>query len=198
MGTAKLALPFGPELMLQRIVRLLGEICRPIVVVAAPDQALPELPADVIIARDRREGRGPLEGLSAGLAALPANVEAAYVTGCDVPLLVPAFVARMFDLLGDHAAAVSVSGGFQHPLAAVYRRSLIEVVDALLATDRLRPPYLFDVVATRRVGEEELRDVDPRLDTLKNLNHPADYLAALAQAGFTAPADVLAKFSAGG
>ena len=41
MGTPKLALPFGPELMLQRIVRLLGEVCRPIVVVArrGPDAA---------------------------------------------------------------------------------------------------------------------------------------------------------------
>jgi molybdopterin-guanine dinucleotide biosynthesis protein A len=125
-------------------------------------------------------------------------VEAAYATGCDVPLLVPAFVARMFDLLGDHAAAVPVSGGFQHPLAAVYRRSLIEVVDALLATHRLRPSYLFDAVSTRRVAEEELRDVDPQLDTLKNLNHPADYLAALEQAGFTAPPDVPAKFGASG
>ena len=196
MGLAKLALPFGSELMLQRIVRLLGEVCRPIVVVAAPQQDLPELPVEVIIARDRREGRGPLEGLSAGLAALPADVEAAYATSCDVPLLVPAFVERMFDLLGDHAACVPVSGDYQHPLAAVYRASLVDVIEQLLASDRMRPAFLFDTVSTRRVDEQELLDVDPQLSTLENLNHPADYLAALAQAGFTAPDDVLAKFNA--
>ncbi len=193
MGLAKLALPFGPELMLERIVRLLGEVCRPIVVVAAPQQDLPELPAEVIIARDRREGRGPLEGLSAGLAALPADVEAAYATSCDVPLLVPAFVERMFDLLGDHAVCVPVSGGYQHPLAAVYRPSLVDVIEQLLASDRMRPAFLFDTVSTRRVDEQELIDVDPQLSTLENLNHPADYLAALAQAGFTATDDVLAE-----
>jgi molybdopterin-guanine dinucleotide biosynthesis protein A len=195
MGTAKLALPFGPELMLQRIARLLGEVCRPIVVVAAPGQELPRLPLDVVVVRDRREGRGPLEGLSAGLASLPEDVAAAYATSCDVPLLAPAFVRRMFELLGDHAAAVPVSGGFQHPLAAVYRRGLVDVVNELLAADRLRPAYLFDAVSTRRVSESELLDVDPQLDTLKNLNHPADYLAALAQAGFTAPDDVVARFA---
>ena len=195
MGTAKLALPFGPELMLQRIVRLLGEVCRPIVVVAAPEQELPPLPEHVIVTRDRREGRGPLEGLSAGLGALPDDVEAAYATSCDVPLLVPAFVERMFELLGDHAAAVPVSGGFQHPLAAVYRTSVLDVVEALLAADRMRPAFLFDTVSTRRVDQRELLDVDPALDTLKNLNHPADYLAALAQCGFTAPAEVLATLS---
>jgi molybdopterin-guanine dinucleotide biosynthesis protein A len=195
MGTAKLALPFGPELMLQRIVRLLAEVCRPIVIVAAPEQELPRLPADVLITRDRREGRGPLEGLSVGLAALPAEVVAAYATSCDVPLLVPAFVRRMFDLLGDHAAAVPASGGFQHPLAAVYRRDVVAWVDKLLAANSMRPAFLFDAVPTRRVEESELVDVDPRLDTLKNLNHPSDYLVALEQAGFAAPSEIMAQFA---
>jgi molybdopterin-guanine dinucleotide biosynthesis protein A len=197
MGLAKLTLPFGPETMLARIVRLLAEACDPIVVVAAPEQELPPLPASVIVARDRRKGRGPLEGLSAGLHALPADVEAAYVTGCDVPLLVPAFVRRMFELLGEQSCAVPVGGGFQHPLAAVYRRTLIDVVDALLAAERMRPAFLFDSVPTRRVSADELRDVDPALDTLQNLNRPDDYFAALKRAGFVAPPDVIAKLGGG-
>src|SRR3982750_1451674 len=50
MGYPKALLPFGPELMLQRMVRLLGEVVSPIVVVAAPEQELPELPPDVLLA----------------------------------------------------------------------------------------------------------------------------------------------------
>jgi molybdopterin-guanine dinucleotide biosynthesis protein A len=191
MGTAKLALPFGPELMIQRIARLLGEACRPIVVVAAAGQQLPALPASIKVARDSRPGRGPLEGLLAGLSALGAEADAAYATSCDVPFLVPAFVRRMFELLGDDAVAVPVSGGFTHPLSAVYRPTLVEVIETLLASGRLRPADLFNTVATRRVEEKELRDVDPRFDTLKNLNHPADYLAALDEAGFSATPAVL-------
>ena len=68
MGYSKAILPFGPELMLQRVVRLLSEVVSPIVVVAAPTQELPPFPSDVLIARDQREGRGPLEGLLAGLS----------------------------------------------------------------------------------------------------------------------------------
>jgi molybdopterin-guanine dinucleotide biosynthesis protein A len=192
MGTPKLQLPFGPELMLQRIVRLLAEVCHPIVIVAASDQHLPELPLDVIVVHDEHEGRGPLEGLLAGLRALPAEVDLAYATGCDVPLLAPGFVRRMFELMGDHSAAVPVSEGLLHPLAAVYRRSLIPVVEALLAAQRRRPSDVFDTVSTRRVEPDELADVDPALDTLKNVNHPADYLAALASVGLRAPDDVLA------
>jgi len=108
-----------------------------------------------------------------------------------VPFLSAAFVGRMFDLLGDHAIAVPKSGGYHHPLSAVYRRSVIPRIEQLLATDRMRPVYLFDAVPTRRVEEREMTDVDPGLDTLKNLNHPADYLAALEQAGFVAPPEIL-------
>src|SRR4051812_9886641 len=85
MGTSKALLPFGPETMLQRVVRILADVVSPIVVVAAIDQELPELPRDVLLTRDEQQGRGPLEGLRAGLKALPTHVDAAYVTSCDVP-----------------------------------------------------------------------------------------------------------------
>ena len=179
MGVPKATLPFGPETMLQRVVRLLGTVVSPIVVVAARDQLLPPLPDDVAVTRDERDARGPLEGLRAGLKALPESVEAAYVTSCDVPLLVPAFVARMIELLGDHDIAVMEVDGFPHPLSAVYRRRTLPHVESLLAGDRLRPVFLFDAVRTRRVQPSEMTVVDPELLTLRNLNTHEDYLAAL-------------------
>jgi molybdopterin-guanine dinucleotide biosynthesis protein A len=179
MGAPKAMLPFGPETMLQRVVRLLGTTVSPIVAVAAADQVLPALPADVIVARDEREARGPLEGLRAGLKALPESVDAAYVTSCDVPLLEPAFVAHMLALLGDHDIAVMEIDGFTHPLSAVYRRAVLPQVESLLAQDRLRPVFLFDAVRTRRVLPDEMRVVDPDLRTLRNLNTREDYEAAL-------------------
>jgi len=203
MGFPKPLLPFGPELMLPRVLRLLGQVATPIVVVAAPGQALPELPVGtpklaptIIMARDHRPGRGPLEGLAAGLHALPDEMDAVYVTACDVPLLEPRFVRRMFELLGDYSIAVPVSGGYQHSLAAVYRRSVLPEVERLLAADRLRPAFLFDSVPTRFVEAAELIDVDPDLDTLANLNHPAEYLSALAKAGFEPAPDVAAMLLA--
>jgi len=183
MGSPKAMLAFGAETMLQRVVRLLATVVSPIVVVAAPQQSLPGLPADVIVTRDEREGRGPLEGLRAGLKALPGTVETAYVTSCDVPLLVPAFVRQMIDLLGDHDIAVMEIDGFPHPLSAIYRRDTLSHVEALLAQDRLRPVFLFDAVRTRRVQPGEMAAVDPELLTLRNLNTREDYLDALSSAG---------------
>ena len=183
MGTPKASLLFGPELMLQRVARLLGQIVDPLAVVAAPHQELPPLPPQIQVVHDRREGRGPLEGLAAGLEALLGRADAAYATSCDVPLLVPQFVQRMFQRLGDHQVAVPVDGDFHHPLAAVYRTDVLPEIRGLLAADQLRPRFLFDRVRTCRVSVEELRQVDPDLQTLSNLNTPEDYQAALRRAG---------------
>ena len=184
MGVPKATLPFGPETMLQRVVRLLGTVVSPIVVVAAREQPLPPLPEDIAVTRDEREQRGPLEGLRAGLKALPNSVEVAYITSCDVPLLEPAFVKRMIELLGDHDIAVMEIDGFPHPLSAVYRRDTLPHVEALLEKDKLRPVFLFDAVRTRRVRPEEMLSADPQLRTLRNLNTREDYLAALSEAGY--------------
>jgi len=181
MGSSKALLPFGNETMLQRVVRILGQVVGPIVVVAAIDQELPALPRDIIVTRDEREGRGPLEGLRAGLRALPADVDTAYVTSCDVPLLVPGFVSQMLDLAAGYDIAVMEIDGFTHPLSAVYRRSTLAPVEDLLANDRLRPVFLFDAVKTRRVRPEEMT-ADPDLRTLRNLNTRADYEQALLEA----------------
>jgi molybdopterin-guanine dinucleotide biosynthesis protein A len=186
MGRDKATLPFGPELMLQRVVRLMSEVVEPanIVVVAAPEQPLPALPTDVAVAHDAREYRGPLEGLATGLRAIGSRIDAAYATGCDVPLLQPAFVEAMFAALGDFDIAVPREGQYQHPLAAVYRRGVLPKIEELLAADRLRPVFLFDEVRTREIDVETLRAADPELLTLKNLNRPEDYAATLISAGF--------------
>jgi molybdopterin-guanine dinucleotide biosynthesis protein A len=185
MGTSKAMLPFGPETMLQRVVRLSGTVVSPIVVVAANAQELPPLPNGTIVTHDEREKRGPLEGLRAGLKALPESIDAAYVTSCDVPLLATAFLTRMIELLGDNDIAVMEIDGFPHPLSAIYRRSVLPEAESLLAKDKLRPVFLFDAVKTRRVKPEEMREVDPNLRTLRNLNTREDYLAAIAEAGLT-------------
>lgn len=185
MGVPKATLPFGPETMLQRVVRLLATVVSPIVVVAAREQSLPDLPEGVTVTRDEREQRGPLEGLRAGLKALPNSAGIAYVTSCDVPLLVPGFVARMVELLGDHDIAVMEIDGFPHPLSAVYRRDTLPHIESLLAEDRLRPVFLFDAVRTRRVRPEEMVSVDREFRTLRNLNTRQDYLEALSAAGLS-------------
>jgi molybdopterin-guanine dinucleotide biosynthesis protein A len=182
MGTPKALLPFGPETMLQRVVRLLREVVSPVVVVGAEGQTLPKLDADVIIARDERGERVPLDVLRAGMNVLPADIEQAYVTSCDVPLLEPGFVRQILGFARGYDIAVVEIDGFAHPLSAVYRRTVLPYIEELLANDRLRPIFLFEAVRTRRLRPDEIT-ADPELRTLRNLNTSDDYRKALADAG---------------
>jgi molybdopterin-guanine dinucleotide biosynthesis protein A len=185
MGCSKPLLPFGPEVMLQRVVRLLGEAVRPVVVVAAPGQDLPGLPSHVHIVRDRAEGCGPLEGLYCGLRFCGRVVEAAFVSGCDTPLLKPAFVCRMIEQLGDFDVAVPREDRYPHPLAGVYRTRLAATIRNLLDHQEFRLQELFQDVPTHFVDVESLRAVDSDLDSLLNTNCPEDYARALSRAGLS-------------
>lgn len=186
MGTPKCLLPFGDELMLPRIVRILSMVVSPIVVVAAPDQELPELPADVILAHDRFPHWGPLNGMLHGLSALPEGTEAAYISSCDVPLLKPEFIMAMVSHLGEFDLAVPREEKFYHPLAGVYRKTLVSKIRELIDADRMRPLFLIEASYSRPVSVEELLSIDPELHSLKNVNSPEDYKAVLRIAGHAA------------
>lgn len=196
MGLPKATLPFGDETMLHRVVRLLSQVVQPVVVVAAPEQTLPDLPIDTLIARDADEGLGPIAGLVAGLTVIAPHVDAVYATSCDVPLLSTDFVRQMIAELRDRDVAVPVEGEFHHPLAAVYRAGVLPAARELLAANRLRPLFLFEAVRTTRVPVEQLRAADPQLLTLMNLNRPQDYVQSLRLAGLAPDPAILAALEA--
>lgn len=182
MGRSKAWLPFGPEVMLQRVVRICSEVVKPIVVVAAREQDIPSLPHDVLIARDEHEALGPLAGIAAGLAAMRGLADAAYVSSCDAPLLQKDFVATMIESLDDFDLAIPRDGKYHHPLAAVYRTKLESTIRDLIAQGRLRPVVLLEQCRGREIDVAELRAADPQLRSLRNTNTPEDYAAALQDA----------------
>lgn len=195
MGSPKAWLDFGGETLLARVVRIVRRACAPVIVVAAPGQDVPPLPPDVAIARDPLEGRGPLQGIAGGLHALGElpvgeGVDAAFVTPTDAPFLEPALIARLAALRGDnHDVAVPHTDNHFHPLAAIYARTCLDHIEALLAADRLRPFFLFERVRTvvcdaaTLLADPDLATADPALRSFENLNTPDDYARALVALG---------------
>jgi molybdenum cofactor guanylyltransferase len=193
MGRPKAWLPFGPELLLQRMVRLVSSAASPIVVVGAAGQQLPELPSSVVIVRDEVPGRGPLGGLAAGFAAMPEPVELVFASATDVPFLEPRWISRLVERIEDYDLVIPDIGGRLQPLAALYRRRTMQpVIAGLLSGGQLRLRDLVDAAHARVIGEDDLRDVDPSFGTVRNLNDIAEYEQALRDAGMSGkpgPAD---------
>src|SRR5215207_534326 len=139
MGVPKASLEWHGSTLLARVAGVVGSAAGPVIVVRAPGQELTALPDRVRVVDDAREGRGPLEGLRAGLGALEPPVTAAYVAAVDLPFLSPQAVRRALGALaGGGDAAVPRAGGRAYPLAAAYRPAVLPVVDALLAEGRMR------------------------------------------------------------
>jgi molybdenum cofactor guanylyltransferase len=201
MGSPKAALEWHGSTLLRRVVGIVARgVDGPVVVVRAPGQELPGLPNGVELVEDAREGRGPLQGLAAGLAAVRDAAPVAYASSTDVPLLHPRFVRRVVAAVGDDIdVALPHVGGFPQPLAAAYRTALADTVERLIAEDRMRPAFLFEACRVRRLDQAELLEdpalaaLDPALDSVLNLNEPGDYEAAR---GRPAPEVTVQRFGA--
>ncbi len=183
MGRPKAWIKFDGEHLLYRVVRQVGAEARPVVVVAAPDQELPPIPSGVLLVRDPIPNLGPLQGLVAGLAALPPHVEFGYVTATDAPFLARGWIERLVSLIGAADAAMPHVDGRSQPLSAIYRRGAVLPVAAdLLASRDLRLRRLSERLTVRMVEADELRDLDPDLRTIRNLNTRDDLGRARAEA----------------
>lgn len=189
MGRPKAWLPFLGETLLQRTVNTLRMVADPVVVVAAVDQALPDLPPGVVITRDPAEGRGPLLGIAAAIEALAGAAESAFISSTDAPFLSEAIVRRLAELRAGHDIVVPRATGHYHPLCALYSTRVLPEAKALLDAGRLRPFFLFERARTLVADEalllaegSELAAVDPTLRSLRNINTPEEYEAALREA----------------
>src|SRR5512132_2851147 len=189
MGTPKAALEWHGSTLLRRTVGILARVTDgPVVVVRAPGQDLPALPGHTEVVDDPREGLGPVQGLAAGLAALKDRAEVAFVSSTDMPFLHPAFVRRVLRAAQEGAdVGLPVARGYPQPLAAAYRVALAPVAAKLVAGARLRPAFLVEECVVERLDEGVLRDdpvlaaLDPGLDSVVNVNEPADYRQARAR-----------------
>ena len=190
MGSPKAALEWHGSTLLRRVTGIVARsVDGPVVVVRAPGQELPALGGAVEVVEDAREGRGPLQGLAAGLAAIGDRAAVAYVSSTDVPLLHPAGVRRVVGAVGDDVdVALPEVGGHRQPLAAAYRVGLLGAVRELIAADRMRAAFLFERCRIAQLGADALLSdpalarLDPSLASVSNLNEPPDYERARALA----------------
>jgi molybdopterin-guanine dinucleotide biosynthesis protein A len=181
MGQPKEWLPFGNEVLLQRVVRIVRSVVSPVVVVAEPSRDVPILANEVRLVRDTAEYRGPLQGLVNGLSALSDEIDAVYLSACDVPLLRAAFIQRLIERMGSADIVVPEVEGFRQPLAALYRVNVLASAENLLQQNRFRLLDLQEAHQTVIVQRHDFVDVDPELESLRNLNTPEEYRAALEQ-----------------
>jgi molybdenum cofactor guanylyltransferase len=182
MGRDKASVELGGLTLLERVVRGVAVFATTVVVVARAGQALPALPASVLIAHDPVADLGPLAGLAAGLAALGTRCDWVYLTATDMPFPSGAVAKRLLAIaleLGGLAAVPTLDGRAQ-PLASVIHTSALARIERSLARGERRLSSIVEALDARLVDLRELgadADVaneDPELDALRDLDTEED------------------------
>src|SRR5437588_1873202 len=175
MGRPKSLLLFAGEPLIVHIVRALQQMFAETVVVAAPEQDLPDLPARLV--RDEIPHQGPVGGIYYGLRAASGSV--CFVTSCDAPFLNPSLISYLVSRISAYDVVVPHWEDRFQPLHAAYRTSVSPLLKEQLDRGELRPVHLFERVRTCKIGEDEIRRFDPEGLSFLNMNTPDDYQRAL-------------------
>jgi molybdopterin-guanine dinucleotide biosynthesis protein A len=179
MGRPKALLLFDGMPLIVHLARALERMFAETVIVAAPEQELPPLPA--ILVRDEIPYQGPVGGIYYGLRA--ASGKFCFVTSCDVAFLNPSLISHLLSQISDCDVVVPHWQERFQPLHAVYRSSVLPLLKEQLDRGELRPIFLFDKVRTRKIDENEIKIFDPDGLSFFNMNTLDDYERALQRLG---------------
>jgi len=178
MGVDKTLLPVDGESLLTRVVEAVGEVCANTIVVTNRPEALADagLSPDIRLLTDEVAYQGPLGGLVTALKEAPDDWVLA--VAADMPWLQPALVRALWDARDGAQVVVPLTDKGPEPLLALYHRDCLPVARRVLDSGRRRLVAMFADLNVIEVPVESLRDVDPGLVSLFNVNTPEDLLEA--------------------
>jgi molybdopterin-guanine dinucleotide biosynthesis protein A len=173
MGQPKAALPWRDSTLLLDRIETLLRCTHPVVVVARDeDQELPPLHTECELTFDTSPGEGPLGGVLAGMRFCAEDSDAVLVLAVDLPFVDERVVGWLADQLGERAGVVPVSGGKPQPLCAIYRTSLLQDIEALVASGERAAQALVRLPGVATLDDAPPFDRERRF--LFNLNTPED------------------------
>ncbi len=167
MGRDKATLPYQGGTLVEHIVGVLRPRCAPVFVIAAPGQRIPPVDAEVL--RDDVRAVGPLVATGRGLrAAGEAGVPWAFVCAVDMPFLDTALIDVLVESSKNLTADVVLPwDGRDHYVAGLYRTSLVERINTLVADGERSMAALVNSVEAQRIvvaSERQLTNVNSAAD----------------------------------
>ena len=183
IGTNKPQLKIGKGHLIDRVLGTLSQFTSSILIVTAEDQIGPVKSAapSTRMVKDIYPGKGPLGGIYTGL--MYAETSYSIVVGCDMPFLNSDLIKYLIDGASSFAAVAPKIGWMIQPLHAIYSKSCVPSIEALIRQDQLQIIKLFNLVNTRYITEKEIDQFDPGHLSFLNINTEGDLLEAEALIG---------------
>ena len=179
MGANKALLEFGGVRIIERLLRTIRPLSPEIVIVANDPDTYADL--GVPVWPDRIPEKGALGGIYT--AVFHSTFPQTFCIACDMPFPNRAVIAYLRDLAFGYDVVVPRTADGYQPLHAVYSKTCLPHMEAMIHADRLKIDRLFPGVRVRTVEEEELRPMDPSLRCFVNVNTREELEAATQMAG---------------
>jgi molybdopterin-guanine dinucleotide biosynthesis protein A len=179
MGTNKALLEFGGARLIERLIRTTRPLFREIAIIANDPETYAYL--GIPIWPDRIPGKGSLGGIYT--AVHYSTFPQIFCIACDMPFPNPTVIAYLRDLASGYDVVVPRTADGYQPLHAVYSKTCLSLMEAMIHADRLKIDGLFPAVRLRTVEEHELRPMDPSLLCFVNVNTQEELEAAARQSG---------------
>ena len=179
MGRDKASLSIGGQSLLERTIAVLIPLTEEIVVMLRKHQDISYLPKEIHdsirVGRDRRDARGPLQGIKDGADLLHPSVTRVFVLTCDLPYLHSAWLKKMQSCMQDDTDIVcSVNGAIANPLIALYRREVLEKAGTAIKQGKRRPISLWQGFQVTRLAPTSGKD-----RVVTDVNTPEEYQKAV-------------------
>jgi molybdopterin-guanine dinucleotide biosynthesis protein A len=166
MGRNKAFIDSGGVPLFERVYRVFKEIFSEIIIVT--NDVLPFERYEAILQRDIILNKGALGGLYTGL--FHSSNYHAFCSACDMPLLNPRVIEYMTEERDEYDVIVPKTHDGLHPLHAIYSKKCLNAMRQLLDRDDLKIVDFFGQVRVRYIEEMEIREFDPHMRSVINVN----------------------------
>jgi molybdopterin-guanine dinucleotide biosynthesis protein A len=157
--------------LIERIVEVMKALFKNVILITntPPEYAFLDLP----MYTDYLKGLGPLGGIYSGLKSMPD--EAGFFAACDMPFLNKDFIRHMVSLRqGVDVVVPRLPIGLE-PLHAVYAKSCLAAIEALIHSRKHQIIKFFPKVRVYYLEVDEIRKFDPELRSFININRPDEW-----------------------
>jgi molybdopterin-guanine dinucleotide biosynthesis protein A len=176
MGREKGLVTLHGKPMIQYVADTVSRVADEVIVAVAPDMS--ERYAEVLggnyrVREDARSDGGPIEGLITALSA--ARGDYVVICPCDTPFLRAEVVEAIARFAKGQDGAIPIIRGYIEPLHSAFRRTrCLPVFENAVeeGTRKLADAYAMLNLVT--IDEDQIRELDPELESFWNLNTPED------------------------
>lgn len=170
MGKNKAFIEIDGERIIDRTIRVFGEIFQEIILVT--NSPLEYLDLDVRIVTDIVKGKAALGGIYTGL--FHSSREHAFVCPCDMPFLNGDFIKYMVGKVKSHDVVVPAPPDGLQPLHAIYSRKCMPSIKRLIDEDRLKITGFYRNAKVLEIPAGVIATFDPEDRMFFNINSPDD------------------------